>query len=172
MSPQERPGREAGVWPPPPTSGPPTVAVPPPLELRRGWVFWQIVGRMTLIGLALGMGCGALFGLVLAGIIGMIFGAFNGAIGGLLLGLGDGLVLATVTCAAFFPLRNPGKYRLIIGVGTALLTLVGGMPLSSAVSELGFISFWSVLSTLIAVLAACAASQIVARWYAAVSSQG
>ena len=171
MNTPERPGREVGVWPPPPTSGPPTVAAPPPPQLRRDWVFWQITGRMTLLGIVLGVVCGALFGLVLDAGFGMMIGVIFGAIGGLILGVGDGLILAAVTCLFFFPLKDANRYRRTIGVLTTVVTLTGGLVLSGTV--LGPTVNWLVItSTLIAAFAAWAASQIVARWYAAVSGQG
>ena len=172
------PGEDQTVWPPPPTQGPPTVAAAPTPGLSRRRVFGQIVGRMTLMGLTFGAVCGAAFGGALAWGFGLMIGLFYGGVAGLFLGIIEGLVLAAVTCLKFFPLLSADGYRRALGMFTLVLTLVGASLLSGTLfggwgSGQGqwSVNWFEIVPVSIATIAAWAASQRIARWYATASGK-
>ena len=170
MEPEYPQSQDKTVWPPPPTQGPPTKAAPP--EVSKTWVFRQIVGRVVLLGLGYGALGGALFGWILAADpVGGVFGLIFGAIAGLFLGVLDGLALACVTCAAFYPLESAETYRLAIGVLSPLVTLIVGFLLASAVfgrANEGVLNMATVWPPIIASGCSWLASRTLARWYASV----
>ena len=157
-------------------SGTPTQAVPPVPAISKSWVLWQIVGRMTLMGLGRGAAFGALFG-VFFWIIGALYGLVFGGLVGLMLGLADGFVLAALTVRRFYPLVYVGPYRRVIGTISIVVCLIGG-PLGFATVTGGLFGgdrdllyaltqdwLFTLIPSAIAAVAIWMASQKLAFWY-------